>query len=320
MPTLGPPLETERGAASLDAALAASAPTVAVVADPFAGREAVLDGAEASLSAPTRTTLAPGDATVPALDGPTLVDDCHHLYTRRIGGFDRLDSFLDRVGRADAPVVTAWNGYAWAYLDATRTVGDAFDHVFRVAPRSADAIAAAVRERCAVPDVFTADTDPSLFGMRPRTLALPRGRTASVAVPTVDVDALVGRVADRDDPDPETLVFRRLARLSNGNPGVAAAVWAASVDGDTVTPADLSLPAASGPDLSSDAAHLLRLVAVNDRVGRADLAAAAPDVALDRTLRSLSTRGFVEGEDPVTLRPDALPAAVDHLHGRRLVW
>lgn len=142
-----PPTESERGATELEEALRDPDGTVAVVADPFFDREAVLDHAENALDA-TRGRLAPAAGTLPDFSArPVVVDDCHHLYARRVGGFDPLDRFLERLASASGPVVTSWNRYSWNYLDAVRGLGDTFRHVRTLPSLSTERIAAAIRDR-----------------------------------------------------------------------------------------------------------------------------------------------------------------------------
>jgi len=51
-----------------------------------------------------------------------VIEDCQHLYERRIGGFEALSAFLDELANADVTVVTGWNRYAWVYLAAVQAL------------------------------------------------------------------------------------------------------------------------------------------------------------------------------------------------------
>lgn len=71
--------------------LAGSVSNVAVIADPFAGREVLVEYADEALGAASgRVTL---DTVVTSLDDVefpdtevVLIDGCHYLYSRRING------------------------------------------------------------------------------------------------------------------------------------------------------------------------------------------------------------------------------------------
>jgi hypothetical protein len=112
---------------ALETALESADGPIAVVGAPFAGRSRVLDRAEQVLDA-TRTRFEPAgdhETLVEGLgDGPLVIDDCQHLYDRRIGGFEPLSVTLDALAGTSSPVVTGWNAHAWSYLDAVRDIGD----------------------------------------------------------------------------------------------------------------------------------------------------------------------------------------------------
>jgi hypothetical protein len=322
-----PPIDSETGADSLGGALGTADATVAVVAPPFAGRDSVLDRAAASLDAPTRVQFAPdGSVELPdAVEGPLIVDGCHHRYAHRIGGFAPLDRFLDRLASASGRVVTAWNRHSWNYLDAVRDLSDAFGHVFTVGPLSADSITDAVRPTTDPWPAFeyAADGRASPFGSVAYRVPIPRSRRDySIDLPTVDVDYVTGWLRGRAQPTAEALVFERLTRLTDGNPGVAAAVWEQCVDDvdGAVTPADISLPVDRDLDPGDDAARVLGILLSKEVVTRTELAAVVPDVPLTRTLRTLADHGFVTEGDAVRLRPAGLPSAVDSLARRRWLW
>lgn len=316
-----PPVEVDGDAEGLDDALAAPDGAVAVVADPFFDREAVLDHARRTLDA-ARVRLGPATESVPTLDdGPVVVDDCHHLYARHVGGFDPLDRFLDRLASASCRVVTSWNRYSWNYLRAVRDLDDAFRHVVTLPSLSAERIAETIRDRDGALPTFE---DPPDGAASPITTAtyevpIPRRGPASIRVPVVDVDYVTAWLDDRDRPDPETLVFQRLARLSNGNPGVASAVWDACVDSSAITSADFDLPV-ERTDPGDDAAAVLGVVVAKEAVTRDELCAVVPGASLDRALGTLVERGFVGTGDAVTLRPDGLPSALALLDRRRWLW
>ncbi|WP_435068761.1 hypothetical protein [Haloplanus sp. C73] len=318
-------LDSKKGADSLDDALSDAEASVAVVAPPFAGREAVLDRAADRLGAPTRVRFDTDTAVDEAdTDGPVILDDCHHCYAHRIGGFDPLDRLLDRLASSSGQTVTSWNRHSWNYLDAVRGLADDFGHVFTVPALSTDDVADVVGATTDDWPAFELPPDGRSFVTSVEYApSLPRSnRSVSVRVPTVDVDYVAARLQRRTPPTPEDLVFQRLARLADGNPGVATAIWTACVDGrETITPDDIALPVDERLTVGDDAARVLGVAVPKERVARAELSAVVPDVPLDRTLRTLADHGFVDiAEGVVRLRPGALPSAIDSLERRRWLW
>lgn len=281
---------------------------IAVLGAPFAGRETVLDEAAARLDA-TRVRLDPGDsadAVRSALDdGPVVIDDCQHLYERRIGGFDALDGVLDALATAEATVVTGWNRYAWAYLAAVRDLDGGIPHRFEVGPVATERLAELLLARYEEMPRFVAD-DGTSGAITLRRRSVGWGEYAvSVPLPAVNPAAVAGWGGG--DPDPRDVVFERLAGVSGRNLGVATALWEGYRSAE-MRPSDV---AAAGDDLDLDreTAFGLRIVLAKERVRQSELAEVLGD-ACDRVLGRLDREGLVEvGDEYVGLRPEAVPTA-----------
>lgn len=310
--TLG--VDTADGYEAFETALHERTGTVAVVAAPYAGRDAVLEVAVEETDA-KRVDLDPGDPP-PAVPetGALVVSGCHHLFERRVGGFDRLETFLDRVAATDALVVTGWNRYAWGYLALAREAARPFDTTLALPGVDAEALATLV-DREGTPATPVADEADELrpFERAETTLSV-RGRDVSIAYPRVNREYLLAQ--QTTDGSPETAVFERLERVSNGNPGVGLAVWDRAVGEDgTVSPSDVVDPV-SGADLTGREAFCLRIALAKRRVVREELARVAEADAA--TLRTLARAGFIERDGAVQLRPEAVPRAVALTERRRL--
>ncbi|MFB6206333.1 MAG: hypothetical protein ABEJ05_07400 [Haloglomus sp.] len=323
--------------------LAAAGTPVAIVGAPFGGRERVLARIADRLDA-RHERLSPG-ADPPALDGATVVADAHHAYRRTVGGFAALDTLLDRVARADAPVVTGWNQHAWSYLLHAREVDEAFEAVAVPAVGRETMTALVRRWSPSVTFRVQPREDRGLLGVERRTRRLPLLGEREVPVPSLSPDAIGRRGTDAD---PETAVLRRLTDLADGNPGVARALWVDRVDetGDdgpaTVAPTDLRTPveraderarerdrarrergtAGAGTPSSADDAGLdrktafcCRLVLASERLSRAVVRECVDGA--DRRLDRLERRGYLTTTDAMAaMRPGAVPDAVALTDGR----
>lgn len=292
---------------------------VAIVGDPFSGRRTVLDRAARVLDA-TRITLDPGDGIDRIRGkingGPTVIEDCQHLYERRIGGFDDLSAFLDELASVDATVVTGWNRYAWAYLKAIQSLDREFPVTVEIQPLPTERIAELVLGRYDEMPVFVADdTDQGGLFVTTRHEIGWRGRSVSVPVPTVSPVAVRELFSD-GDLDPKDVTFGRLAAISDGNLGVATAIWEGR-QGSEVRPSDIAV-SSSDRDLDREEAFCLRLVLAKERIGRAQLSEVIH--GLDRVLGRLSRDGLVTVEDGmVELVPTALPATAAKIERGRIL-
>jgi hypothetical protein len=282
---------------------------VAVVAEPFAGRAGLLAYAEEYLGAAAERrsfdglVVDPDEAPAPDSEA-VVVDGCHYLYTRRVGGFDPLERFIDRVTDSDAMFVTGWNRYAWDYLRATRDVDAAFPVVVRLPALDAGGVRDLIHATYG-PDLPAFESTEAFGRVKTldferRTLSLTRSVGVEVTVPTLNLSYLTARAEE--------------------NPGVAAALWERSVEDGTITPASVEALDRS-LDLDDDAGFVLLLVLTNGAVDREVLAAALPEVQVRRSLTFLADRDLVSLSDDIAwVEPTALHPAAEYLRGRRLLW
>ncbi|MEA5389146.1 hypothetical protein VB779_20450 [Haloarculaceae archaeon H-GB11] len=235
-----------------------------------------------------------------------MIEDCQHLYERRIGGFEELSAFLDDLASVDATVVTGWNQYAWAYLVAVQALDREFPVTVEIQPLPEERIAELVLDRYDVMPAFVAD-DPEQVGLVVTTRHEIGWRDWSVSVPVPMLSPVAVRSLFSDgNLDPKDVTFGRLAAVSNGNLGVATAIWETR-QGPEVRPSDVTVPA-SDPDLDREEAFCLRILLAKERVNRAQLTGIID--GFDRVLGHLSRDGLVTVEgDIVELVPAAVPAA-----------
>lgn len=299
-----------------------------MIAEPFAGREILLEYADEAFGAASQrvgfdgVVTDPSEVSLPNAE-VAVVEGCHYLYTRRIGGYDVLDDVLGSVVERDGMVVTAWNAYAWDYLAAIRDV----EHVFPVQIRVPSLDAAAIRELVAehygpdLPEFVQTDAHGRVksveLGRRPVSIA---GRRVEVPTPELNLEYLTSRSEADRYGDVEAVVFEMLANCSDGNPGVARALWERSVRDGEVAPSYVE-EVEGGLDVNHDQAFLLELVLAKGTVDVATLEDVLVNVPVERSLGALVHQGVLEVTDgTVSLVPERLRTTVEHLRGRQLLW
>lgn len=342
---------------------------VAVISEPYAGRDALLDYAASLLEGEAaRVSLDPsaadgdpptlpdataradeprdlaGDGTGAARpagadtdpgsstdDGATaegagalIVSDCHLLFDRHIDGFDALDTFLDRLALSEPLVVTSWNRHAWSYLDAVRDVGDSFEVTTEIPRLDADELRTVIEARFGpdLPDVVDTGSagriEEVVFERYP--LRLPGGRTVAVPYPKLNTAWLAARSVSGEEESIEAVVFEKLRRVSNGNPGVATAAWERSVRDGEIAPSYLDAPTVDVP-LDDDAAFLLWNVVAMESAHIERLDRLFEDRPVEAILQHLVQQGLVAIDDrTVSIEPATYPAAVTVLKRRALAW
>lgn len=317
---------------TLDTAIEAyrggSSPNVAIVSEPFGGREALVEYVTDELDDIEHVTFPSSatEANLPDIDDfdALVLSDCHALFTRRIGGFDVLDQFLEAIAASETFVVTAWNQYAWQYLSAVRDLEESFGVVLPDPDLAATGVEALLRDRYgpqlpAFVETGDAGRVKSIgFGTYP--IRLLGSRTVNVPIPELNLEYLSPWSPWDRDPEIETVVFRKIALLSNGNPGIAIVLWERSLTDGEIAPAYVEALDRS-PDLDDDEAFVLWTILANDDRSRADLTGLLDGIAVDRALQTLSQQRLVDlTGQTVSIQPEALHATVAYLRGRRLLW
>jgi hypothetical protein len=298
-------------------------PHVAVVGDPFASRETLLDHAASLLDDVARIEIAglvDGPADLPEAEA-VVVDNCQYLYSRTVDGFAPLEAFADTLVDGDRLLVTGWNRHAWDYLSAVRSVDELFTVVVEVPPLSADALEALLTDVHDGPlPEFAADRrdrDGTLDD-EDDGIALPGGRSLSLS--QVSLSQIRDELGDDTPEERRTRVFETIAAQSNGNPRVARALWDAAVVDDTISPGRVR-DAVPEVTLTDDEAFTLTVVLANETVQRDRLRAIVGNRRYRRSLRRLRHQGLVSATDEaVSIRPVAVPSATDFLTRRRLLW
>ncbi len=140
-----------------------------------------------------------------------LLDDCHRLFLREIGGFETLDLLFKIISLTDHHhfwIVTL-NRHTWSYINRVKHRGHFFQDVIELTPWSEEEIRDMINQRDALDDT------------------------------SVSFEQLIVSSGDDEDPDNHyELVqsskgyFRLLHEFSQGNPSVALTFWLRSLTAD----------------------------------------------------------------------------------------
>lgn len=119
----------------------------------------------------------------------------------------------------------------------------------------------------------------------------------------------------------EAVLYQRIAKLSEGGPGVATVLWDRSIRDDRIAPSyvrELNKPL----DLTLDEAFVLEVILTNETLSYDALVQTCDDIAVDRALQTLIGQGVItiDETDQIGLEPTRLYSTVEHLKRRQLVW
>lgn len=291
----------------------------AVTAPPAGGRAAALDRIEAELDGPVARVQA-GPGVVPELpeEGIVIVEDCQLLYERRIDGFEGLEQLRSAIMDSEATIVLGWDRYAWQYIAQVREIARLIDHVAGIPELSAAQMGQLLEERDVVEGIeLIDDRDRSAKIVDIEWRRVGHGeRQIGVPVPRVDIAALRGDMAEEAAED---AVVRRLTEAAGGLPGVAWQLWQAALHDGAVRYGDIS--ATEVDDIDAVTAWLLYIVLTNEQVSMDQLDRMVTDQDIEGLLYRLRQDEIVRSEDgTVRLRVQAIPAVIDALDRRRLLW
>lgn len=225
-----------------------------------------------------------------------IIDDCHHLFVREIGGFAGLDTFLEVVNLTDDIHywVLTFNKYAWNYINRVRPRKHYFGQILELRPWNEREIQELVQRRNAL-----------------------AGRNVSFT------DLVVTH--EEGDHDFYEIIktangyFRLLHEFSGGNPMVALRFWKRSVKADAAGHIQVSLfrkPTMHPIQQLSDE-YLFALAAIAQH-GALDAQEIADIINSDRAFCEMALNYFEEREI-VELDPSGRRAYLSPLYFRQVV-
>lgn len=304
---------------------------IAIISDPFYGESELLDRVlerakgrafrvKAGSLREDFDILERSSATI------AMVEEAHHLYLRRIGGFDLMDRFISFVSSSDRLFITTWNSFSWKYLDEALGIGRHFPMKIELSRMDANKIRDMLLsgyeegELTFLEEEKDEMEEPKILKRSSFKIRL-LGDSINIPRPEVDLGSIRSRFHKVDEKRPPMeAFFGKLARISDGNPGVAEFLWKEALDYPKVRNSLVDPPSI---DLDLDDSFALSLILSMGSLDLADLSEVLEPVgtSAERAAALLEERGlvFIDGE-VVSLRAEALKSTVEHLRRVRLVW
>lgn len=322
--------EWDRMTAVIDAFDTSRPSHIAVVANPFAGQNVLMEGL--LRRHPDRVIHIPFFSVVKSKDFLTqmtghhdivVMEHCHFLAMRKIGGFAMLDAFLDYLSTSERLFVTEWNSFTWSYLRATRHIDTFFPVTIELPDIDSKTLRPLIMSRYTEDIEFIEETVPSaepIVSAHHRTVKLPFSQK-SVTIPVLHLREGGGGSNGIHKVDPEEEAFDKIIRIADGNYGVAERIWNRSLDGNTVRVADIpAVPCAVNLDINES--FLLTIILSMESVSMVDLAEiAGPEINLKQALFRLRNQGLVVEENRYfQIKPEALSCVKGYLTRNRMVW
>ncbi len=319
--------ERDRIMAAIDRFQEGERSNVAVIADPFAGRTTLVQGIQRSRE--EKISYIPYYSIVfqkgfleeiEKAESIVILDNCHFLARRKVGGFDMLDVFLRNLINSDKLFITTWNSFSWAYLDHVMKISAFFPVAVQIPQMSPEYIKQMILSMYDTPLRFVSRE------VRPQEKFLSRS-TRSIQVPFSgqrrEIPWIRINIGSRKKKRKavEELVFDRLNKIANGNPGVARIIWERYLSPPEIFLENVpDLPCVV--DLDINETFLLFIILSMESIQERDLLEiAGNEIPMEKALYRLRSAGLVqELNGYYSTRPESLRCVSEYLKRERMVW
>jgi hypothetical protein len=327
--------ELQEVVAAVERSASAALCHIAIVAEPMAGRTTLVSEIRRcygervhylSLEFVVQESALPDFSS---LSGDIiLIDNCHFLATRVIGGFDVLDAFLRMQITSRKIVITTWNSYSWQYLSAVMNIGAYFPAIISLQRMDTPLLKQVILSRYPPGGIrFFNDgaAERSMFfSVIHKTMKLPFS-SSELTVPWIKLNftVMLRRLPRRDrvQVSMEDVVFEKINRIAGGNPGVATVLWEASLKDNAISPGSISeMPYSIS--LDTNESFILSVILSMDSLHEKDLAAiAGSEMDIRQVLYRLVQQGLVlETAGYYSIPPFALSPVIEYLKKTRRLW
>lgn len=307
---------------------------IAIISEPFSGKTTIIDAIEKmNPQKATRLSFSSIVKSKEEIKIPedskrvVIIDDCNFLYERKIGGFEILEYFLRSVVSSNKIFITTWNLYSWNYLDEVLNIGDFFPVQIKLPKLTKDQIKESILSMHEANEIkFEEDVafeKEKVFEPRKFTISIkPLEKKIHIPYYKLNYSLLKVRLLQKEERvGIEELIFEKIQRISNGNPGVSKIIWNKSLEYPIIKPSKIN-DVSFNIDLDYKESFVLFLILSMKSINSDELSEIlGPDFQVDKIIFRLSNQGLIAVDDiSCNIKPEALKSIVDFLKKLRLVW
>lgn len=253
-----------------------------------------------------------------------VLEKCHFLALRKIGGFTMLDELLKVMATSEKLFITSWNSYAWAYLREVRNIDRFFPVAVTIPKFEPEPLKKYILSKYDRKIEFIDDQkweNPILLKGMKKRLHLPFTER-TVDIPWVSLNRSLLRMSGKKEKlAAEDVICNKICWIANGNLGVAEHIFEQAMEFPQVRTSRIPTePCAINFDTNE--AYLLDIILSMESLKMTDLEEIAlPEIDVGNIIYRLLNSGLVAMENEYyVIRPEALNCVVDALTKLRLVW
>ena len=257
-----------------------------------------------------------------------LIDNCQFLATRVIGGFDALDTFLRMQITSKKIFITTWNAYSWQYLSSVMNLDAYFPTIVTLTKMDTPVLKQVIMSRYKPGEIRFVDEGTAersmFFSVIHRKERLPFTKT-EISFPWIKLNFTVMLHGlprkKRVQISIEDVIFEKINRIAEGNPGVAILLWERSLKDNTLslraiteTPYSISL--------DTNESFILSVILSMESLHAKDLSAiAGSEMDIERVLYRLVQQCLIrDNAGYFSIEPFALGQVTDYLKKTRRLW
>lgn len=307
---------------------------IAIISEPFAGKTTFL-GAIEKMNPQKVTRLSfssilknKEDSKIPENSKRVvIIDDCNFLYERKIGGFETLEYFLRSTVSSSNIFITTWNLYSWNYLDEVIKIEEYFPVQIKLPKFTKDRIKEFILSKYEEKEIkFEEDVafqKEKVFEPKKLTISIkPLEKTINIPYFKINYSLIKFRLLKKEEKvGIEDIIFEKIHRISNGNPGVAMIIWEKSLEYPIIKPSKIN-DVSFNIDLDYKESFVLFLILSMKSINNDKLSdILGPDFQVDKMIFGLSNQGLITVDDiSCNIKPEAIKSIIEYLKKLRMVW
>ncbi|WP_370574344.1 hypothetical protein [Methanomethylovorans sp.] len=314
---------------------------IAILALPYAGKSELVDEIVKmhphEVTKVTFSAIMDNKDQIPLLKDPTRImifDNCHYLYMRKIGGFDVIEEFLNMVLSSDKILyITTWNIHSWNYLDRVLDIGRYFPVQVKIPSLNPadmkEFLLSAYNENEIqfVNDIEVKKEKIFQVVKRPIAKNITRGKVNLYSL-RINYVALQTLLFNRTPSETaESIIFKEIAKISRGNPGVAKDIWNKWLEYPVIKTSNINT-VFSNIDLDSTGRFVLYIILSMGHIKKAELKNIilnwtynVDDMMINKIIFEMLNQDLIAKNDEYySVKPEKLSVVVKYLENIRLVW
>lgn len=255
-----------------------------------------------------------------------LLRNSQYLYTRKKGGFNVYEAFLNNLPSADRLFITSWNKFAWNYIKEISNIEDLFPVQIHLPELDSKSLMKIIMSGLSEKIVFIDDRDftasQNLWvrgNFRINISFLNINCNIPYFKPNFKALKAEKRLVDMQDVQSE--VFFRITRLAEGKYDVAYKIWKNSLKDNEIRMSRIpQLPLTTIPNLNES--FVLSIILSMEAICYDDLQeVTGPVINLRQVTYRLVSAGLIENSnDNYRINPEAVNYIINHLRKIRMVW